>query len=131
MMGRTKFFIDLVYNDKRMTSVMSNEDREFFYYEFGRPGVAAAVCQYFLLKNWDLDSALNKIANNNFPFPVLLLQADKDPAQPMELFEKVLQICQNCELKFLTNASHFSNLDQPQQVADATVEISHRKDVCK
>jgi pimeloyl-ACP methyl ester carboxylesterase len=126
MMGRTKFFIDLVYNDKRMTSLMSTGDREFFYYELGRPGVAVAVCQYFLAKNWDLDSALNKIAYNKFSFPVLLLQADKDPAQPMELFENVTKLCPNCELKFLTNASHFSNLDQPQQVADAINEIINR-----
>jgi pimeloyl-ACP methyl ester carboxylesterase len=127
VMGRTRFFIDLVYNDKRMTSVMSTEDREFFYYEFGRPDVATAVCQYFLAKNWDLDAALDKIAYNNFAFPVLLLQADKDPAQPISLFEKVPELCKNCELKFLTNASHFSNLDQPEQVADAINEMVRRE----
>jgi pimeloyl-ACP methyl ester carboxylesterase len=55
------------------------------------------------------------------------LQADSDPAQPIELFEKIPERCKNVSLKVVKNAGHFSNLDQPQQVADAINELVHSK----
>lgn len=123
MLSDAKWFINTVYNDKRMTSKLSQTDRDYFIYEFSREGVSQAVSQYFLVKNRDLNALMEKIANNNFSFPVMQLQADSDPAQPKELFEKIPQVCKNVKLKWITNASHFSNIDQPKQVADAINEF--------
>jgi pimeloyl-ACP methyl ester carboxylesterase len=109
--------IDTVY-PPRMTTKLDPVDRNYFVYEFSRPGVAEAIANYFKVENWDLEAALTKIANNSFNFQVLQLQADSDPAQPKENFADVGKYA-NVKLVWVTNASHFDNLDQPAQVADA------------
>ena len=126
MLSDAKWFINRIYNSTRMLTKMSQEDMDYFIYEFSRDGVSQSVSQYFLAKNWDTIAIFDKIAYNNFSFPVLVLQADSDPAQPMALFEKIPELCKNVELKWITNASHFSTQDQPQQVADAINELVHR-----
>ena len=126
ILSNSRWFINTVYNEKRMKSTLSQPDRDYFIYEFSREDVSNAVCQYFLDKNRDLKALMDKIAYNNFPFPVLQLQAERDPAQPVELFEKIPQVCKNVELKWVKNAGHFSNIDQPQQVADAINEFVNR-----
>jgi len=122
LLSHTQWFIDKAYNHERMLTKLTADERTYFIYEFSRPGVAAAVCKYFLDKNRDVDALTTKIAFNNFPFPVLQLEADSDPAQPKEIFAKVPELCKNVKLKWVDHASHFSNLDQPQQVADAINE---------
>jgi pimeloyl-ACP methyl ester carboxylesterase len=74
---------------------------------------------YFQFSNWDLEEAVTKIANNTFDFPVLQLQADSDPSQPVINFADVATRYPNVKLIWITNASHFDNLDQPGQVAAA------------
>jgi pimeloyl-ACP methyl ester carboxylesterase len=111
-------FIDLVY-PPRMKTPFLKPDRDYFVYEFSRPGVAEAIANYFKYENWDLEAAVTKIAENRFSFPVLQLQADSDPAQPMSSFADVPMLYPNMRLQWITNASHFDNLDQPGQVANA------------
>jgi pimeloyl-ACP methyl ester carboxylesterase len=112
------WFIDMIY-PSRMLTPLKQEDRDYLTYEYSRPGVAAVNPKYFLTSNWDLPSAIGKICRNNFPFPVLQLQADSDPAQPKSIFADAPTACPNVQLEWVTNASHFDNFDQPQQVADA------------
>jgi pimeloyl-ACP methyl ester carboxylesterase len=112
-------FIDLVYNKERMLSPFRQEDRDYLTYEYSRPGVADTNPLYFQSKNWDLFSAIGKIGRDKFPFPILQLQADSDPAQPIELFANIEKECPHVQLKWIANASHFDNFDQPQQVAAA------------
>ncbi len=109
--------IDLVY-PPRMTTKLEKADRDYFVYEFSRPGVAQAIAGYFQFTNWDLEAAVAKVANNHFPFPVLQLQADSDPAQPVASFADPSKF-PSVRLEWITDASHFDNLDQPKQVADA------------
>jgi epoxide hydrolase 4 len=125
VLSDAKWFINTVYNGKRMTSKLSEADRNYFIYEFSRPGVSEATARYFLEENRDFDALFDKIAYNNFPFPVMQLQADHDPAQPIELFKEIPERCKNVSLTVVENAGHFSNLDQPQQVADAINELVH------
>ena len=124
MMGDPGWFINMVYT-KRMTTPFSQQNRDYLVYEFSRPGVSDVVPDYFLQKNWDLDTAIGKICTNNFPFPVLQLQADSDPAQPPSIFADAATKCPNVKLEWITNASHFDNFDQPQQVADAINRFIH------
>jgi pimeloyl-ACP methyl ester carboxylesterase len=112
-------FIDLVYSKKRMLSLFKKEDRNYLIYEYSRPGVADTNPLYFQTKNWDLISAIGKIGKTKFPFPILQLQADSDPAQPKEIFKNIEVECPNVKLEWITNASHFDNFDQPKQVANA------------
>ncbi|MBN1665263.1 MAG: alpha/beta hydrolase [Deltaproteobacteria bacterium] len=112
------FFIDRVYKSRMVTS-LKKVDRDYLVYEFSRPGVAQINPTYFNGKNWDLDTAIGEICKNNFSFPVLQLQADRDPAQPPSLFTDVSVKCPNVRMEWINNASHFDNFDQPRQVADA------------
>jgi epoxide hydrolase 4 len=109
--------IDLVYQP-RMKTKLTKADRDYFAFEFSRPGVAEAIANYFKYENWDLETAVTKVADNHFPFPVLQLQADGDPAQPRESFTDASKF-PGVKLEWITGASHFDNLDQPKQVADA------------
>jgi pimeloyl-ACP methyl ester carboxylesterase len=124
MMVDPGWFIDMVYT-KRMVTPFNQQDRDYLVYEFSRPGVSDMVPNYFLQKNWDLDTAIGKICTNNFPFPVLQLQADSDPAQPPSIFADLATECPNVQIEWVTNASHFDNFDQPQQVADAINKFIH------
>jgi epoxide hydrolase 4 len=111
-------FIDQVYKT-RMVTPIKQVDRNYLVYEFSRPGVAEMNPKYFMRKNWDLEAAIGKIRNNDFPFPVLQLQADRDPAQPKSLFEDISTKCPKVRMEWVTNAGHFDNFDQPKQVAEA------------
>jgi epoxide hydrolase 4 len=117
-LGDAENVIDTVY-PSRMTTKLDPADRNYFVFEFSRPGVAEAISNYFKLENWDLEAALTKIANNSFSFTVLQLQADSDPAQPKENFANTEKLFPKIKLEWITNASHFDSLDQPAQVADA------------
>jgi epoxide hydrolase 4 len=110
--------IDMVY-PPRMETPFLKADRDYFVYEFSRPGIAEAIANYFKTENWDLEAAVTKIADNRFDFPVLQLQADSDASQPASSFADVPATCPNVRLQWITHASHFDNLDQPKQVADA------------
>jgi len=110
--------IDKVY-PSRMKTTFAKADRDYFVYEFSRPGVAEAIAGYFQYKNWDLEAAVTRIAKNKFNFAVLQLQADSDQSQPIEDFADVTTLYPNVKLEWITNASHFDNLDQPGQVAAA------------
>jgi pimeloyl-ACP methyl ester carboxylesterase len=94
--------------------------------EFSRPGVAEQVPKYFKTSNWDLEAALDRICKGIFSFPIVILQADGDPAQPVSIFEDVPRQCPNVELRWIKDASHFSNLDQPEEVARAISEFVNR-----
>jgi pimeloyl-ACP methyl ester carboxylesterase len=124
MMRNAGWFIDFVYK-RRMNTPLNQEDRNYLVYEFSRPHVAEMVPKYFLARNWDLDTAIRKICKNNFPFPVLQLQADSDPAQPPSIFADASTRCPNVQMEWVTNASHFDNFDQPAQIADAINRFVH------
>ena len=118
LMRDAGWFIGMVY-PTRMTTPFRDEDRDYLTYEFSRSGVADRVSSYFLEENRDLDAAIAKICSNRFPFPVLQLQADSDPAQPPSIFADAAKACPNVKVEWVTHASHFDNFDQPKQVADA------------
>jgi pimeloyl-ACP methyl ester carboxylesterase len=93
--------------------------------EFGRPGVAEAVPRYFrdtsaetLLARQQLYSRMN--------FPVLLLQGEKDPAQPQWYFEGAAAQFPDAELQWVMNAGHFTELEQPEQVTKAIRDFLQR-----
>ncbi len=124
MMRDAGWFIDMVYRT-RMNTALAKQDRDYLVYEFSRPGVAEMNPGYFRPRNWDLDTALGKICKNQFPFPVLQLQADGDASQPPAIFADIASECPNVRIEWITGANHFDNLDQPDQVADAINRFVH------
>ncbi|MGW2743942.1 alpha/beta fold hydrolase [Streptomyces sp. NPDC001450] len=116
--------IDQVY-PSRMTTSLQPDDRDYFVYEFSRPGVAEAVSRYFLARNWDLPAAMDRIGENGLPFPILQLQATEDHAQPQWLFHDAESRFPDIQLEWVSDASHFDNLDQPTQVAEAINRFVH------
>jgi pimeloyl-ACP methyl ester carboxylesterase len=119
--ARNGWFTHLCYKGKRVQRILkpiSDEDFAYLTFEFARSGVAEAAAAYFFPRNRDMKALFDEIAYNDFPFPVLQLQADSDPSQPKEMFQEIPQLCKNVTLKWVTGASHFSNLDQPEQVAE-------------
>lgn len=118
LLRNTLWLIDHVYRP-RMTTSLADEDRKYLVYEFSRPEVRAAVPHYFSWRHWDWGAAITDICTNEFNFPVLQLQADSDPAQPVEAFAGAELVCPQVSLQWLRNSSHFSNLDRPHEVAAA------------
>jgi pimeloyl-ACP methyl ester carboxylesterase len=102
-------------------------DRDYLVYEFSRPGVAERASSYFRNENRDLDAATGKICANNFPFSVLQLQADGDPAQPPSIFAGLAAKCPHVKIEWVKDASHFDNFDQPGQVAGAINRFLHEQ----
>lgn len=121
-------FTKICYKSKKVKRVLnpiSDDEYAYLTYEFKRENVGINAAKYFLPKNRDMDGMFDKIAFNNFDFPVIALQADSDPSQPKEIF-KDIDKCKNVELIWIKDASHFSNLDQPQQVAKAINTVLER-----
>jgi len=113
-------FLDFVYGGDRMLSEYVAEDRTYLTFEYSRPGVAQDIQKYYETNNVAYIPRMMKIlANPNRGFPLLILQADQDPAQPKSYFEDFSTHCPNATLMWITNSAHFCNFDQPNQVAIA------------
>lgn len=117
LLSDARLFVETVYIRANKTP-MSREDLDYFIYEFSRPGVARCIALYFKHSNWDTDTALYKFCKNRYDFPVMAIQADRDPRQPASQFAASASECPCVELKWVKDSAHFDNLEQPQQVAD-------------
>ncbi|MGE5221661.1 MAG: alpha/beta fold hydrolase [Omnitrophica WOR_2 bacterium] len=124
LMEDAGWFIDYVFQTRR-AAPLKQLDRDYLVYELARPQVAQQVPRYFTRSNWDLDAALENICKKHFPFPILILQADHDPYQPVSNFSRVAVECPHVELKWIANASHFTSMDQPEQVAGEINRFLH------
>ena len=111
-------FIDLVYVRTHHTR-WKPEDRDYFIYEFSRPRVTHEVPLYFKGSNWDTHAALYNFCKNRYDFPVMALQADHDLKQPASLFADAASECPCVDLRWIKDAGHFDNIEQPGQVASA------------
>lgn len=120
-----RLFVEMVYLRANKTP-LKREDLNYFIYEFSRPGVARCVALYFRRDNWDTHTALYKICKNKYDFPVMALQADRDPRQPVTSFAGAADECPCVELKWITDSAHFTSIEQPGQVADAINDFMSR-----
>jgi pimeloyl-ACP methyl ester carboxylesterase len=118
-------FIELVYVRTHHTR-WKQEDRNYLVYEFSRPGVAHQVPLYFRHSNWDTHAALFNFCKYRYNFPVMALQADHDLKQPVSLFARAAEECPCVELRWIEDAGHFDNLEQPAQVAAAINDFINR-----
>jgi pimeloyl-ACP methyl ester carboxylesterase len=118
-MQDAQWFVNSVYLP-RLVKPFSVVDKLYVTYEFSRPIVAQAVPLYFMPQNQqEYRDANNRLINQNWTFPILLLQADQDFSQPKSSFDGLNTIAPQLSLKWITNASHFVCFDQPGEVANA------------
>jgi pimeloyl-ACP methyl ester carboxylesterase len=118
-MQDAQWFVNSVYLP-RLVKPFSEVDKMYVTYEFSRPNVAQDVPLYFMLQNQqEYRDANNRLINQNWAFPILLLQADQDFSQPKSSFDGLDTIAPQLSLEWITNASHFDCFDQPEQVANA------------
>jgi epoxide hydrolase 4 len=111
-----RLFVKTVYITVNKTP-MKQEDLDYFIYEFSRPGVARCISLYFKRTNWDRETVGMKFCKNKYNFPVMALQADRDPKQPVANFANAAAECPCVELKWITDSAHFTSIEQPEQVA--------------
>jgi pimeloyl-ACP methyl ester carboxylesterase len=131
IMSNAEQFIGNVYGSRTVQPI-PEEDMARIIEEFSREGVASAVPRYFR-DFWELDGeALEQISQHRgalfaaMVFPVLLLQADSDPAQPQWYFDGATDLFPDAQLQWIENSGHFSELEQPEAVTHAVREFMSR-----
>ena len=121
MMSLARTFITKVY-ESRTVQKISDEDMEGIIFEFSCPGVAEAVPRYFrdfAMENEDVALARFK----KMTFPVLVLQGENDPAQPLWYFEGIETVFPNAKLQIVKDAGHFTELEKPEEVSKAILDF--------
>jgi pimeloyl-ACP methyl ester carboxylesterase len=115
LMENAHRFIPNIYNPRLMDE-FKEIDKNYIIYEFSLPNFEK-VYNYFLHKNWDFPAAIQSTCKNNYTFNVIQLQAEFDATQPVHNMNNVEIECPNVDLIWIRNASHFSNFDQPEFIA--------------
>jgi pimeloyl-ACP methyl ester carboxylesterase len=93
--------------------------------EFSRPGTAEAVPRYFRDNvSEDVQAGLRSMPWNRLTMPLLAIQPDSDPLQPLYQFENVTEVIPGCEkLVIIKDSGHFTPAEQPQQVTKAILDF--------
>lgn len=121
IMSQTRIFITQVY-ESRTVQKISDEDMEGIISEFSRPGVAEAVPRYF--RDFVLESEEVRLERFvKMTFPVLALQGEKDPAQPLWYFEGIESVFPDVKLQIVEDAGHFTELEKPEEVSKAILDF--------
>jgi len=117
-------FVRQVYGERTVQPI-PEQDMQRIIEEFGRPGVAEAVPRYFRDTSTEVLLARQQLYSQ-MSFPVLLLQGEKDPAQPQWYFEGAADQFPDAELQWIRDAGHFTELEQPEQVTKAIRDFIRR-----
>jgi len=121
MMSDARAFVTRVY-ERRTVQKISEEDMEGIILEFSRPGIAEAVPRYF--RDFAVESEeVRRERFRKMTFPVLVLQADRDPGQPLWYFEGIETVFPDVKLQVVENAGHFTELEKPEEVSKAILDF--------
>ncbi len=121
IMSEARAFITKVY-ESRTVQRISDEDMEGIIFEFSRPGVAEAVPRYF--RDFTLESEDVRLERfRKMTFPVLVLQGERDPAQPLWYFEGIEEVFPDVKLQIVKDAGHFTELEKPKEVSKAILDF--------
>lgn len=121
IMSDAETFINTVYEPRTIQEI-SDEDMEGIILEFSRPGVAEAVPRYF--RDFALESEeARRERFGKMSFPVLVLQAEKDPAQPLWYFDGIETVFPDVRLQVVKDSGHFTELERPDDVSKAILDF--------
>ncbi|MDX2160006.1 MAG: alpha/beta hydrolase [bacterium] len=84
--------------------------------EFSYAGIPQAIVNYYTDTPTQLRETLFALAADT-PMPVLLLQADSDPIQPLTFYTDAAAAFPNAVYRVIPNAGHAPMLEQPETVA--------------
>lgn len=118
LMRDADVFVPNVYG-ARTVQPIREEDMARIIEEFGRDGVAEAVPRYF--RDFFASPTASEGRQALFAamdFPVLLLQADGDPAQPLWYFDGGTDLFPDAVFQIVEGSGHFSELEQPEAVTE-------------
>lgn len=92
--------------------------------EFSRKGTAEAVQQYYIgldIREENIDEIIQNKKGNfaKMTMPVLLLQAESDPLQPIDSLEGLEEAFPDAKLQIVKGAGHFPQQESPDVVTDA------------
>ncbi|MDI6857407.1 MAG: alpha/beta fold hydrolase [Dehalococcoidia bacterium] len=119
LMDDAEAFVRTVYEGRTVQPV-AEEDMTRIIEEFSREGVAEAVPRYFRdFFSGGVNAEEREALFAAMDFPVLLLQADSDPAQPLWYFDGGTELFPDAELRVVRDCGHFSELEQPKGVTEA------------
>jgi pimeloyl-ACP methyl ester carboxylesterase len=121
MMSDARAFVTRVY-EPRTVQKISDHDMEGIIREFGRPGVAEAVPRYFRDFVWESED-VRKAMFQKMEFPVLVLQGEKDPAQPLSYYEGIEAVFPDVKFQVVKDAGHFTELEKPADVSKAILDF--------
>jgi pimeloyl-ACP methyl ester carboxylesterase len=121
MMSDARAFVTRVY-EPRTVQKISDQDMEGIIREFGRPGVAEAVPRYFRDFVWENEDA-RKAMFQKMKFPVLVLQGENDPAQPLSYYEGIETVFPDVKFQVVKDAGHFTELEKPADVSKAILDF--------
>ncbi|MBM3175836.1 MAG: alpha/beta hydrolase [Chloroflexi bacterium] len=121
MMSDARSFVTRVY-EPRTVQEISDSDMEGIIREFGRPGVAEAVPRYFRDFVWE-DEDARRAMFQKMTFPVLVLQGEEDPAQPLWYYEGIEDVFPDVKFQVIKDAGHFTELEKPQDVSKAILDF--------
>lgn len=126
MMRNADGFVRNVY-ETRTVQPVPEADLERIIAEFSREGVSRAVPRYFRdFEGFEESAAQRAGLYAAMDFPVLLLQADSDPGQPVWYFDGATELFPDAELLWVENSGHFTELEQPAFVSAAIREFLTR-----
>lgn len=121
IMSQAQVFVTKVY-ESRTVQKISDEDMERIIFEFSRPGVAEAIPRYF--RDFSMESEVVKRERfRKMSFPVLVLQGENDPAQPLWYFEDIDEVFPNVEFQIIRDAGHFTQLEKPEEVTGTILDF--------
>ncbi len=121
MMSQARAFITRVY-EFRTVQKIKDEDMEGIIFEFSRPGVAEAVPRYF--RDFELESEDVRLERfQKMVFPVLVLQGEKDPSQPLWYFDGIEAVFPDVKFQVIKDAGHFTELEKPGEVSKAILDF--------
>jgi pimeloyl-ACP methyl ester carboxylesterase len=126
LMSYAEAFVTGVYGSRTVQPIQE-EDMARIVEEFSRDGVAEAVPRYF--RDFFASPPGSEERQSLFSamdLPVLLLQADSDPAQPLWYFEGGTDLFPDAVLQIVEDSGHFSELEQPEAVTQAIRDFLQR-----
>jgi len=127
VMRDTEKFIRGIFSrvTKRGLDSFTKEEIKTTIEEFSRPGTAEAVPRYFRDGvSEDVQAGLRSLPWHKLTMPVLVVQPDSDPLQPLYQFENVAEVIPGCKkLVVIKDSGHFTPAEQPEQVNRVMLEF--------
>lgn len=127
LLSKARLLVQKAYSNLTVQEV-SKEAIDHAISEFSRKGTAEAVQQYYIgldISEENIDEIIQYKKDNfaKMTMPVLLLQAESDPLQPLGSLEGFEKAFPNAKLQIVEGAGHFPQQERPDVVTNAILSF--------